>query len=170
MALDLIEGETQCKTEPTIEESHLIEQPKRPYFCLFHNYHNIAHDYRYIIERTYEAPLKWYFLTFKPFDKGYAKDTAWYQKKGIDHCRDKIGKAGKAHAYYLTRETKATKTHINALVLSESDLSKLHEKKTNKYFIYCEAVNDRFKVFDYIFKESRERYFNQYIDFAIYSK
>lgn len=168
MALDIIGGVAKRQAEASyIIESNLIEQPKRPYFCLFHNYHNIVHDYRYIIERTHEAPLKWYFLTFKPFDKGYAAETAWYQKSGIEHCRKKIGKAD---AYYLTRETKATKTHINALVLSSSDLSKLHEKKTNKYFIYCEAVNDRFKVFDYIFKESRERYFNQYIDFAIYSK
>lgn len=138
--------------------------PPRPYFCLFHNYHNIVYDYYYIVERTYEQPFKWYFLTFKPFNKGYESDPAFYAKKGIDHCRKKIGKVT---AYLITREIKATKIHINALVCSDRDLSKLHEQKTNKYFIYCEQVKNRFQVFDYIFKESRERYFNKFIDFVV---
>lgn len=143
------------------------QQNDRPTFCHFHNYHSICYDYYYIVSRTYEKPFKWYFLTFKPFDKGYIKDNLFYQKKGIDHARKKIGRV---EAYYITREIKATKTHINALVCSDRDLSGLHEKKTNKYFIYCEEVKNRFDVFEYIFKESKERYFNKNIDFAIYSK
>lgn len=145
------------------------EQNARPTFCHFHNYHSICYDYYYIVNRTYEEPFRWYFLTFKPFDKPYEKDPVFYHKKGLEHCRKKVGKT---EAYFYTREIKASKVHINALVLSSSDLSILHEKQTNKYFIYSVQIPnmDRFKVFDYIFKESRERYFNKYIDFAIYSK
>lgn len=170
MSINIIEAEAKPEAEATVVVApNRQDTNARPTFCYFHNYHSICYDYYYIVNRTYEEPFKWYFLTFKPFDKPYMKDPLFYQKKGIEHCRKKVGTV---QAYFYTREIIAEKVHINALILSKTDISKLHEKQTNKYYIYCQTIPniDRFKVFDYIFKESRERYFNKYIDFAIYSK
>ena len=93
-----------------------------PEYCLFHNNQSICERLRHIPDRTYEAPYKWYFITFKPFNSTYEKNIDFYTHKGIDHCRKKVGKVD---AYIFTREIDATKTHINCLCVSNRDLTTL---------------------------------------------
>jgi len=153
----------------SIGEAHNIMDTvySMPNNCLFRNYQLIYDKLRYIVDRTYEDPFKWYFITFKPFNNTYEKNIDFYTHKGIDHCRKKLGKVD---AYIFTRETDAMKTHINCLCVSNRDLSNLlHEKKTNKYFIYCKETDDRTAVLKYILKEAKHRRFEQFIDYTYHS-
>lgn len=147
---------------PTIDGDDFI----MPNYCLFHNYNSVKKAMGHIIQRTYERPNEWYFLTFKPFNKNYERDLDWYTTKGLDHCRKRVGKV---KAYIMTREIKATKVHINMIVVTDRPLSdELHEKQTNRYFIYCQKCINRFDTFEYIIKESKSRYFNKYVDYVFH--
>jgi len=131
---------------------------------LFSNYNKISKELCHIVERSYEDPEEWYFLTFKPFNKNYDRDIDFYCTKGLDHSRKKIGKVS---AYIMTREIYAQKVHINMLCVSARPLDLLfHNKKTNKYYIYAEKCNDRRQVFQYIIKESKTRNFIKYKDYV----
>lgn len=141
---------------------------KMPSYCMLHNYLSLHKLVSYITGRTYERPHKWYFLTFTPFNSTYTKNLDFYTNKCLDHCRKKLGKV---EAYIITREIKATKIHINVLCVTKRDLSKeLHKAKTNRYFIYCEECRDRNHCLDYILKESKTRYFKQYVDYVSHAK
>ena len=130
------------------------------------NYFLVRNDVSYITGRTYELPYRWFLLTFKPFNRTYDDNFDFYQNKCIDHCRKKLGKVA---AYIITREIKATKTHVNILCVTKRALSiELHEKKTNRYFIYCKEAYDRHICLEYILKESRTRNFTKYIDYAFF--
>lgn len=153
--------------EPKVlDEAHIynIVPFKMPNHCLFRNYNALKDKLRYITDRSYELPYKWFFLTFKPFNSTYEKNHEFYQKKGIDHIRKKLGKV---EAYIITKEIQAEKTHINVLCVSKRDLPKeLHGKKTNRYYIYCQECINRHDSLNYILKESKTRYFNEYEDYT----
>lgn len=123
--------------------------------------------YDHLIQRSYEGG-KWYGLTFKPYNTAYDKDKDWFQVKGMDSCRRKLGKI-KAGVY--TREIDATKTHINAMVFSEKDLAQLHDSSmSNKYKIFSTLLSgqlDRQNWLTYITKEEDHRTFTKYLDYII---
>lgn len=123
--------------------------------------------YAHLIERTYEDG-RWYGLTFKPYNKAYGKDISWFQVKGMNACRRKIGKV-KAGVY--TREILATKTHINAMVFSANDLSLRHDSSmSSKYKIFATELVlplDRHNWLAYITKEENNRTFIKYLDYII---
>jgi len=145
-------------------EDEYIEIPKE---CLFHNYSKVYKQVGHLVRRSYERPHKWFMLTFKPFIKTYEKDINFYISKGFDHVRKKVGKVD---AFIMTREINAAKVHINMLCCTTRALDiELHEKQTNKYFIYCQPCIDRHCALEYILKESRTRFFYEYIDYQ-YSK
>lgn len=110
----------------------------------------------YLIRRSYEAPTRLYFLVFKPFNKNYNA-----KKDLMDHVRKKIGSGHKA--VVITREINATKVHYNAMILTNKPdlVTTLHNKQTNIYKITCKEcpLADKYRVHDYITKESRTRYF-----------
>lgn len=121
-----------------------------------------------IVERSYEEPLKLFQLTFKPFDEGYdpdypimhaAKKYMWNQK----HIN--------LHAYVFTREIlHCAKVHANAMIFSKDDLSYLHDKFTNHFKVYCRQIPmwDKYRLHNYIIKESKERFMFKYTDILIY--
>lgn len=113
------------------------------------------------MKRSHEEPVKLYYLVFKPFDKGYDPDFIAY-----DHI---IRKLGALEDYIITREINATKVHYNVMAWSTRDLTKLNDGQTNKYKISSQLVKtylDKYTVYDYCFKESKERYFHHYLDYV----
>lgn len=126
--------------------------------------------WRTILDRSYEGS-KWYFVCFKPFNKAYEKNKEWFAIKGLDHCR-KLFK--RPQAYLLTRETDATKVHINALVCTSQDVTSLHETSyCNKYKLHAVELltkGDRRRILTYITKEMVSRTFIKYLDFLTYSR
>lgn len=128
-------------------------------------------DMERVITRTYESPFQWYLVVFKPFNKPYLKDSAYFSIKGIDKCR-KLFK--RPLAYIFTRETEAKKVHINAIVLSDQDLNRLHDQSyCSKYKLHVQQlhnVGDRQRALAYITKEHSKRTFTKYLDYLVYSK
>lgn len=134
-----------------------------PTHCVFHNYHTVHARVCHLTDRSYEIPHNWYFIVFAPFNKNYERDIKFYQYKGLDHVRKKIGRV---KCMIMTREINAKKVHINALVCTTRNLQdELKEMKTNKYSIYCKKAIDRRKALVYMLKEARTRYFHEYIDY-----
>lgn len=120
-----------------------------------------------IMDRTYEAPYKWYYIVFKPFDAPYAKDADFFKVKGLDKCRKMFKKP---QALILTREIlNCEKVHINALVCTDQDLLLRHNKSyCNKYKLHVSLLSekrDRLNVLSYILKELKERSFLKYLDY-----
>lgn len=124
-----------------------------------------------LIDRTYEKPVRWFFVVFKPYNRAYNKDPAYFRIKGLSKCRDAFIKP---EAILLTREMEAEKVHINALVATTADPSYLHEKSyCNKYKVYVDEVCTRsslLRVKDYILKESKHRTFEKYLDYIEWSR
>lgn len=124
-----------------------------------------------LLAPSYEKPHVWYFLVFKPYDRAYNKDPAWFQVKGLDRCR-KILKRQAVHI--LTRETDATKTHINMVCCTDQDILVFHEKDlANKYKIHAQVLKDyadRENATTYMFKEELKRPFINYLDYIKYSR
>lgn len=109
----------------------------------------------------------WYFLVFSPMNRPYLKDPKWFNKSGLDKCRQK---AGKCAAYLFTKEIEANKIHVNGLVKSLQPLDCLLNGKKcyNKYTIYCKRLAtppDVHRVFSYITKEVKTRTFELYNDY-----
>lgn len=120
---------------------------------------------RQLISRTYENPIKWYFVVFKPYNQTYSKKYDWYQSKGIDWCRKLV----KAKGYIYTRELLADKTHINAIIASDSPPSH-NSDLGNKYKLYVTELfsrPDRERVLNYITKESLSRPYIKWQDYII---
>lgn len=123
--------------------------------CLFHNYQRLGSwD---IIKQIVRSKLIVSFLVFKPFNSNY--DSKY---DGLEHVRKKIGK--EYQFLIITREIKATKVHYNVLVVSENSFMYLNERKTSRYMISCQDVNNDIsnvsRVHEYIIKESQERLFH----------
>ncbi len=139
-----------------------------PNYNLMSNYFQTIRDVEWITRRSYENPFKWYFLTFKPFNSTYDIHLDFYENRCLDHCRKKLGKV---EAYIMTRETKATKTHVNILCVTTRPLEQeLMNKKTNRYYIYCKESICRHDCLRYIFKESKSRNFKEYTDYVFHCK
>jgi len=150
---------------PTIVATSLTVSDGKRSVCLFHNYAYLMYTYGHIVNRTYEN-AKWYFLTFKPFNKNYERDLHFYKNQGLEHVRKKLGTG--IDCYYITREIHATKTHINVLCCTRRNLEdELHEDKTKKYFIFCEQAKYRDKTLAYILKESLDRVFIKSLDYLV---
>lgn len=118
-----------------------------------------------LISRTYEEPLKWYFVVYKPYNRAYEKQPDWFQARGIDRVRKSL----QSPAYILTRELLAEKTHINALFVSE--FPPKHESDLcNKYKLHVSElkdIGDRQRVLSYITKEAKDRPYVKYQDYII---
>jgi len=137
-----------------------------PTRSLLSNYLAVKRATGHLIERSYELPYKWYLITFKPFNKNYERDLDFYKNKCFDHCRKKVGTV---KAYVMTREVDAAKVHVNMLVCTDRLLEPLlHEKQTNRYFIYCQECKNRHDAYEYIIKESHTRMFYKHKDIIWY--
>jgi len=160
----LNEVEAKPEDEAIIYNGELyIVMPTR---SLLSNYLEVKRATGHLIQRSYELPDLWYLITFKPFSKNYERDLAWYKYKCFDHCRKKVGKV---KVCVMTREINAAKIHVNMLVCSDRPLeSLLHEKQTNKYFIYCQECISKYDSYEYIIKESHQRVFKHNIDYQYY--
>lgn len=107
-----------------------------------------------IIMRSFEPPMELFMFQFKPFNKTYKPHYDF-----MDQLRKKIGKH---EVVIITREINAAKVHYNALVISKTlKAEKFHDKQTNNHKIYCVKcpMADKYKVHNYITKESKVRYF-----------
>lgn len=120
------------------------------------------------INRTYESPVQWYYMTFTPFKDQYAKSLDWYTFKGLDVCRKLVSKD---KAYLITREIEATAIHINILVASDRNLERYHlDCYKGKYKIFVQRLSqsiDRHNVLTYVTKEALNRPFKLYLDYLI---
>lgn len=122
------------------------------------------------IGRTYWTD-GWYFLTFKPLDIPYAEDKKWFETKAIRKYYDKF--RPKAKMMWLTRETESSKIHVNMLIYSTEDLSKFHDKILfHKVKVYSNKIvyTDRYKIWDYIFKEAKDREFYYSVDYKFFDR
>lgn len=125
--------------------------------------------FQYDLERTHEHPYYWYYLVFSPMNKPYEADPEWFEFKGLDKVRSKYSNY---LAYIATRETKATKTHINLLILTQQDLLKQNGKKCfHKYHIHAQKLglspNNRDAVLSYMTKEFQTKYAVKYLDYNL---
>lgn len=136
-----------------------------PTYNLCYNYASLA-SWPLITSSHEPDRYQMYFLVFKPFDSN--KDTRIQKRNAMDHVRKKIESVLKYdilsqdYDLIITREINARRTHFNALVFCKTDLEmELHENKTSRYMIYAQNIKyeDKYKVHDYMVKESRSRYF-----------
>lgn len=123
-----------------------------------------------LIGRTYEKPMKWYYVTFAPYNDPYERDSDWFKVKGMDYCRLFFKKP---QVSILTRETIATKIHINALVCTDQDLE-TGQNYRNKYRLNVHelaTLGDRRRILTYITKESTQRTpYLKYLDYYYYGR
>lgn len=134
------------------------------------NYNELYEEYRLPLSRTYWSK-GWYFLTFKPFNKTYEEDPSWYNEKLIRKVYDRFRPMAKL--MWLTRETEATKTHVNLLIYTDKDISKYNDSIFfNKAKVFCVGIvaQDRFNIFNYIFKESKNRWFYYHTDYKYFDR
>lgn len=108
-----------------------------------------------IIKRTYEKPIRCFYLVFKPFlscdDKNY---------DGMTHVK-KYMYRHKFVTMIITREILEKRIHFNVIIWTKDNLKRLNDKKTSKYYIYSEELKeiaDRQRVHEYIIKESKYRH------------
>lgn len=141
----------------------VVEGRILPRFNLCYNYNHLASWS--IVTRSHEE-TKAFFMIFKPFLSN--RDTPKQKRNAMDHVRKKIMDE-EVDDVIITREILATRIHFNALVFCKKDLSHLNDKKTSRYFITCKQVPyaDKYKVHDYIVKESRVRFFYSNATFNI---
>lgn len=134
----------------------------KPLFTNNTSYGRLYKLFEPYLKRSYEMPQKWYYIVFKPFNRGYDP-----QYNGLDECRKKLKGC---LDYILTCEVLATKKHYHALVLSTQDLTTMHDKNTKRYKIYSvcidQGIQSRINLMKYLLKESKERRFVKYIDYA----
>lgn len=119
----------------------------------------------HIIKRSHEIPVEAYYLVFKPFDKNY--DPGF---NAIRHILRKL----KGHwlDIIITREILASKVHYNVLLFDDEGVE-LHEKQTNRYYIFCQklaSVSDKHYVHEYMVKEVHRRPFYNNLDIAVYTR
>lgn len=136
---------------PPIEDKDVV-----PRYSLFSNYSRLASWH--LVTRSHED-MNLFFMVFKPFSSN--KDTTNQKRNAMDHVRKKIMEDNQVQDVIITREVLAKRVHFNAMVFTKSDLSTLHDTKTSRYMIYCKRVPyvDKYKVHEYVVKESRVRYF-----------
>jgi len=166
------DGDTAMDTDAvyTNEREHLLyELALLKAGCLFRNFTRLKKASKILKNKVinqeyeYKQHLCCYLLTFKPYDHNYDPD-----KDGMEIVRKLISK-NVTEDYVITRETQATKIHFNAMVYSwDCTLeAKLNNKATKHYKIYCKGfpIDDRVIVWNYIFKEARQRLFKHRLDY-----
>lgn len=147
-------------------------------FAYWDQFKNLQSQTSFILDCWKCNPGQYYFLTFKPYDDSYG--LFHKSKKFINEIQRKFTKD--SVAYLITKETLATKHHINLLIFTETDMyKKFHNKSVDgKYKIWCSEPiwyeaetncnSEVIRVRDYIIEESLTREFIQYTDFLIYEK
>lgn len=124
-----------------------------------------------IVANTYELPVRWYLVIFKPYNAPYGRDPDFFKVKGIDKCRKLFRKP---LAYVVTREVEAEKVHVNAIVATEQKLESQHDRSyCSKYKLHVQQLNtlgDRQRALVYITKEHKQRTFIKYLDYITYSR
>lgn len=128
--------------------------------------------YSHFIKRSYEAPSKWYYIVFKPFNDSYDDNKYQYP---LGTCSDYL--RAQSTLGISSRESMSNKVHVNSLIVSTQDMLKLHgrniTKRGLKYKLHVQHVSsleDRMKVLQYMFKEADEREFVIYKDHVSYDK
>lgn len=115
--------------------------------------------------------LRWFYIVAKPYDKFYVAKAKLYQKDCMNYIRKKYPFS----SYFMTKETEATKTHVNILCSSLEDLNLLDGAKARFYYTVQEIDlcgnfdNNLINILRYMIKESKTRQFNRHSDF-IHSK
>jgi len=119
--------------------------------CVLHNYLSLP-SWRFI-KNPIRTLADSYYIVFKPLDHNYDP-----KFDGIEHVRKHLGKTV---VMIIVREITAKKVHYHCMVWSHEDLSKLHEKCTNRYKIHVQSfpTKDKAQVHEYLVKESHTRYF-----------
>lgn len=115
----------------------------------------IIRNFEKLVKKYYEE-ARWYYLVFAPMDKPYMQDQLWFDTKGIDACRKKVTSS---ESFFIVKEKlNCPKVHINALVLSKTDLSDMNGKIVlNRYRIYAEPCSNASHVLTYMTKEFKQR-------------
>lgn len=138
--------------EPKVEKEALLDVTKL---------------YSHLIKRTYEYPIRWYYLVFKPFNSSY--DEELYSRP-LGPCSDYLRSIG-CDLQILSREIIAPKIHVNAIVTSITDLTELSGKNITKRGLgfklnvqHLPTLGDRQGVFSYMFKEAEKRPFVLFVD------
>lgn len=123
--------------------------------------------YGHLVKRTYEYPIRWYYLVFKPFNSSY--DEVMYSRP-LGPISDYLRSRG-CDLQILSREIVAPKIHVNALVTSLTDLTELNGKNITKrglgfklHVQHVPTLADRLEVFSYMFKEAEKRPFLLFVD------
>lgn len=131
-------------------------------------YEQLVDMYSALTQRSYELPYRWYYVVFKPFNDSYSKDPYVYEYP-LGTCSDYI--RSKSELSISTREIKAAKVHVNSLVVSRQDLTRLDgtniTKRGLKYKLHVsllESRQHRQNTLEYILKESAIRPFILYTD------
>ncbi len=133
------------------------------------NHAQLRSLYLYTIQGTFEPPYRWYYLVFSPMNLPYQNDKGWFLFKGLDKVRDKFRLE---KTYIITRETSASKVHINLLICSNRNLLTYNGSKCfHKFHIHAQQLglgyNDRECVLSYITKEFKHRPAIKYLDYII---
>jgi len=122
-----------------------------------------------------DCEVRWFYIVAKPYDKHYVAKAKLYQKDCMDYIRKKLIKKYNILSYFMTKETEATKTHVNILCTSTEDLSLLDGAQARFYYTVqeidtCDHMDKNLiNILIYCIKESKTRKFSRHSDF-IHSK
>lgn len=180
-------GDTECEAfigGATLKQT--IAKPTEADVLAYEDYIKTKEDtegYEYIqesLDRKYRQLLKlyqskcehvpsygWYYVVFKPFNKTYEKYEDFYNNKQYEATRKSIYKYCKPRVVMGMLEQRATKTHTHFLVQTQTELTNIHDKNTNKHRIYCVRVEEPLEVVPYLIKESGLRPVYEYTDYAV---
>lgn len=132
--------------------------------CLFKRMPRLPCDP--VPDMTYEQG-HWYFVVYKPFDKGYDPDY-----NAFDYIRKYIKKYFKADTYVITRERISAKVHFNVLLHCDNDslVRDYCGKNVTRFKLNVQYLNthrDRKLVYEYITKEyyKLQQQWTRYCDF-----
>lgn len=153
--MDISDIECNCDPHPTLETTENM------YHCYVHD--QIVDACLPVLYST--EPGVWHQYTCTPKDESYEKNYQWFQDKFMDSVRKKCGK----RPFFITRETIATKTHINVLVKTDCVLFKNTKRSDVHYHLQCvkNTFTDLHRVFMYFVKEAKSREFIKYRDYNV---
>lgn len=138
----------------------------------------IKNDSNIDFNGSYEDPYCFYQFVIQPLDKNYKKYMAFYDSKQFIDSVEKYFKSKYSCDWLImSRETKASKIHINVLMMSTITYIDLIQPLpytkavNNKWGVWGKKVSrylaDRDRLLSYIFKEAQYRHFHKYLDFII---
>lgn len=162
--IDLTDENSDFPDDESMDDSLPIS------ICLLRNYDYMAGQLMPYAGRCYEN-AQCFYLVFKPFDSNYD-----FHFDGMDHIRKYLQKCD-PKLIIVTREILAKKKHYNVfiwikeLVLANPNFT-LHNKHTSRYMIHqshLSDLGDRTRVMRYMIKESKERRFNKFVDYKVFT-